>query len=209
MSKEKVFVLLEKKFAADVDENILIKDIGTVYCKDENIQKKIENLKLIKTKKEEDWDYIDNTYVTNKILEYNPQLDINILGATDVLIEIKSQEPDNKIFQFIKVAFVSIILFLGSGIAIVNFYEDVNMIASLNKIYYSITGINKSKPMIFTIPYTLGLGLGVIIFFSRVISSSKRRKKEPGPMELELYLYDSDMEDYILDDIKKMSNSNK
>lgn len=209
MSKENVFIILEKKFSADIDTNIFIKDIGTVFCKDANIQRKIEDLKVVKTQKEEDWDYIESTDIANKVLEYDPQLDISMFGATDVLIEIKSKEKDNKLFQFVKVALITIVLFLGAGIAIVNFYEDVNMIASLNKIYYSITGINETKPVIFTIPYTIGLGLGIIAFFSRVISSSERRKKEPGPMEVELYLYDTELEDYILNDIKKVDGSKK
>lgn len=202
MSKESVFIILEKKFTTDIDNNILIKDIGTVYCKDEKIKEKVENLKVIKSKKEEDWDYIDKTQVINKILNYGPKLDINVFGADDVLIEIKSKESSKMVFHYLKVVFVCLVLFFGAGIAIVNFYEDVNMIASLNKIYHTLTGVEEHKPWIFLVSYTLGLAAGVIIFFYRVISSSKRRRKEPGPMELEMYIYDTDLEDYILEDVK-------
>ncbi|MEW8972641.1 MAG: stage V sporulation protein AA [Tissierellaceae bacterium] len=207
MSKENVFVLLDKKYTVDVDQNILIKDIGKVCCNDKDIQKKIEDLKVKKSSKNENWDYIESTDVLNKILEYDPQLNITMLGEYEVLIEIKSREDKNGVLQFLKVLFISIVLFFGAGMAIVNFYEDVNMVASLNKIYYTFTGISDTKPLIMTIPYSLGLGVGVMTFFNRVVSSSKRRKKEPGPMELELYLYDSDMEDYILNDIKKIEDS--
>lgn len=207
MSKENVTILLNTKYSVDVDQNILIKNIGTVYCNNRSIQSKIENLKICKSKKEENWDFIDSTQIIEKISQYDPQLNVNILGATEVLIEIKSKARDEKTLQFLKVLFVCIILFFGAGIAIVNFYEDVNMIASLSKIYYTFTGIKDNKPLILTIPYSIGLGIGVMTFFNRVLSSSKRRKKEPGPMELELYLYDKDMEDYILNDIKKIDDS--
>lgn len=202
MSKESIFIILEKKFTTDKNKNILIKDIGTVYCKDEKIKKKIENLKIIKTKNEEDWDYIDKTEVINKILDYGPKLDVNVFGADDTLIEIKSQASYNKVFHYTKVIFVCLVLFFGAGIAIINFYEDVNMIASLNKIYQSLTGMKEHKPLVFIISYTVGLAAGVIMFFNRVLSSSKRRSKEPGPMELEMYIYDTDLEDYILQDVK-------
>lgn len=202
MSKESVFILLDKKLTSDIDTNIFIKDIGIVYCNDNKIKGKIENLKIMKTK-EEDWDYIDKAEVISKVSDYDPQLDINILGADDVLIEIKSQEVSNKVFHYMKIIFVSLVLFFGAGIAIVNFYEDVNMIPSLNKIYHSLTGINEDKPLILLVSYTIGLGLGVIMFFNKIISRSQRRRKEPGPMELEMYIYDSDIEDYILEDIKK------
>ncbi len=203
MSKEDVFVQLEKKYTVDVNEDIFVKDIGKVYCHREDIKKKIEEVKVKKGNKEEDWTYIKSADVVEKILENDSQLNVTMLGEPEILIEIKSKAKDNTVFQFIKVLFICILLFFGAGIAIVNFYEDVNMVASINKIYYTFTGKNELKPLIMTIPYSLGLGVGVMVFFNRVLSSSERRKKEPGPMELELYMYDSDMEDYILNDIKK------
>lgn len=203
MSKEDVFVQLEKKYTVDVNEDIFIKDLGKVYCHREDIKKKIEEVKVKKGNKEEDWTYIKSADVVEKILEDDSQLNVIMLGEPEVLIEIKSRAKDNTVFQFVKVLFICILLFFGAGIAIVNFYEDVNMVASINKIYYTFTGKNELKPLVMTIPYSLGLGVGVMIFFNRVLSSSERRKKEPGPMELELYMYDSDMEDYILNDIKK------
>ena len=118
------------------------------------------------------------------------------------MFEIKSKEIGSKGFQIFKVVFVSIILFLGAGIAVINFHEDVNMSQSLEKIYYTFTGIKATNPLIMTIPYTIGVGLGVFTFFSRIISTSRRRRKQPGPMEIEQYLYDQDMEEYILNSLK-------
>ena len=202
MSKESVFILLEKKAVTDIDYNILIKDIATVFCENNKVKEKIENLKIVKSSKEEDWSYIEKTDIVDKVLNYGPKLDVNILGADDILIETKLKEDNNKILQYAKVILISVILFFGAGIAIVNFYEDVDMLPSLNKIYYSLTGVNKKKPLTFLLPYTVGLGLGVIMFFSRMIGSNKKRKKEPGPMELEMYIYDTDVEDYILQEMK-------
>ena len=70
-------------------------------------------------------------------------------------------------------------------------------------IYRTLSGKDNSNPLILSIPYSIGLGIGVITFFNRIISKSPRRKKEPGPMEIELYKYDQDMEEYIINDLKK------
>lgn len=83
------------------------------------------------------------------------------------------------------------------------FHEDVNMTKTLEHLYFSLTGENKTNPLLMNIPYSLGLGVGMITFFTRNKSKSKRRRMEPGPMDLELYLYDLDMEDFIMNDIKK------
>lgn len=207
MNKENIFVKLSKKKAIDIGENVYIKDIGKVYAKDEKIQKSIENLKIYNKVQEEDWDYIDSVEVLNKIGEFNPNLNVNLLGADSVLLELKSKEEKSGILEFIKVFLICILLLFGTGLAIVNFHEDVNMADSIEKLYYTITGERKSNPFIMTIPYSLGLGLGMLVFFNRMISSSRRRKKEPGPMEIELYLYDADMEECILERMIEKDNN--
>jgi len=203
MSKETVYIALRDRMIINTNVLLTIKDLGQVFCNNKAIEDYIGDIEIYKSPAEENWDYIDADYIINKAVGYNPSVDINMIGATEVLLEIKSREKERKIFQFIKVTFILIVLFFGSGIAIINFHEDVNMTQSLEKIYYSFTGVKKTRPLIMTIPYSIGLGVGIIGFFNRVVSSSHRRKKEPGPMELESYLYDRDMDQYILDDLKK------
>ncbi len=118
-------------------------------------------------------------------------------------MEIKEKEKARPLSNFLKILVVSLILFFGSAIAIINFFEDVAMEESLERIHYIITGRQEKSPLIVTIPFSLGIGIGIYLFFNRVLSSSKRRRQEPGPLELELYLYDKNIEDNIMQDLKK------
>lgn len=210
MTKEKVYLNLKNKISINVDSKVKIKEIGEVFCADNKLKTQIENLVIYKSKSEEDWDFITTIDVANKLLDFNSNLDLVILGAQETMFEIKTKELDSQAFKIIKVVFISIILFFGAGIAVINFHEDVNMSESITKLYYTFTGIEATHPLIMTIPYTIGVGLGVFTFFSRVISISRRRRKQPGPMEVEQYLYDQDMEKYILNSLKnKKSNLKK
>lgn len=209
MNKTRVYIDLNKKITIDVDTKVKMKDVGDVFCEDNNIQTKVENLVIYKTKSEEDWDFISTIDVANKLLESNLNLEPIILGAQETMFEIKSKEVGSKGFQIMKVIFVSMILFFGAGIAVINFHEDVNMSESITKIYYTFTGIEKTHPLVMTIPYTIGVGLGVFTFFSRIISKSRRRRKQPGPMEIEQYLFDQDMEEYILNSLKNKKSKTK
>lgn len=208
MNKKIVYILLSKKQSISTNQKIYIKDIAKVNSKDPKLKKSIENLNIYKSKKEENWDFINTYDITEKIEKKYKDVDINLLGPPEVLLEIKSPEKSRPIIQFFKILSICIILFLGSGIAIVNFHEDVNMEKSIEKIYYTVTGEKKSKPKIITIPYSIGIGIGVITFFSRIISKSERRNKEPGPMEIELFLYNKDMEEYILNDLSNEDKDN-
>ncbi len=180
-----------------------MKDIGEVYCKNESIKKKVEEVKILRVKPEESYSYISGNQIITKILDDIDNIDISIIGSSDVFLEIKGKEENRPFLNFLKILVVALILFFGSAMAIINFFEDVNMKGTLERIYYVITGKEEKNPLIVTMPFSLGIGLGIYIFFNRVFSFSKRRKQEPGPLELELYLYDKNIEDSILDDLKK------
>lgn len=207
INKEQVYINLETKQAVDLNTHVYVEDVGEVYCSNEVIKKKIEKIRVYNGKDKEMYDYISGTEITTKILDTVDNIDITIIGGPDVLLEIKGKEEQSKILNFLKIALVTIVLFFGAGVAIVNFHEDVDMKKTMQKMHYTITGIKNKDPLILTIPLSLGIGIGMFSFFSRVFSFSKRRRQEPGPMELELFLYDKDLEDSILNEIKSNKKS--
>lgn len=204
---EQVYIDLETKYTVDLNTHVYVRDLGEVYCNNNGIKKRVEDIRVYNGQDRESYDYISGNEITTKVLSSVDNIDLNIIGGPDVLLEIKGQEDENKIFNILKTVFVSIILFLGAAMAIVYFYEDVNMKGTLEKIYLIITGEKKSNPLSLNISFSLGIGLGMFAFFSRIFSFSKRRRQEPGPMELELYLYDKDIEDNILHELKQKDKS--
>lgn len=203
IDKEEVYIDLESKYSVDLDTHVYVKDIGEVYSNNESIKKNIESIRVYNGQSEESYDYISGIEVTTKILGSIDNINITMIGAPDVLLEMKSLEKSRELLNALKVVFVMVILFLGASMAIINFYEDVDMKASLEKVFYIITGNKVENPLILTISFSLGIGLGMFSFFSRIFSFSKRRRQEPGPMEVELFLYDNELEDFILNQLKK------
>ncbi|WP_313757139.1 stage V sporulation protein AA [Tissierella sp.] len=207
MDKEKVYIVVNKKASIEPDKDALIEDLGEVYCVKPDIKKNIENIRVKKRNVEEDWDYITAIEISEKVLGRYPDIDLELLGEVEVLIEYKSRQKERPFFEFIKVFLVCIVLFFGASIAIINFHADVDAKQAMEKLYFTFTGEKKNNPLIMNIPYSIGIGVGVLTFFTRIFSFSERRKKEPGPMEIELFLYDEDMEKHILNDIKKNEKS--
>ena len=207
MAKDKVYLLINKKATVEPEKPEYTKDIGTIYSMNGNLKKEIENTRIREKNNREDWGYINVVEIAQKLISKYPNIDLELMGETEVLIEFKSKEDKKPLWEFIKVAFVCLVLFFGAGLAIINFHEDVNTSKTMELLYYTFTGEKKENPLLLVIPYSLGIGVGVITFFTRIISPSQRRRKEPGPMEIELYLYDQDMEERILNDTKNNKGS--
>lgn len=207
IDKEQVYINLETKYAIELNTHVYVEDIGEVHCSNDAIKKKVEKIRIYNGRDMETYDYISGNEIISKILDSVGGIDIIIIGGPDILLEVKGKEESRPILNFVKIVSVMIVLFFGAAVAIINFFEDVDMKKTMEKVHFTITGVRNKNPLILTIPLSLGIGIGMFSFFSRIFSFSKRRRQEPGPMELELYLYDKDIEDNILNELKDKSKS--
>jgi stage V sporulation protein AA len=80
--------------------------------------------------------------------------------------------------------------------AIMNFHDDVSMRTVQEKIYTIITAKKDPKPLLFQIPYSIGLGLGMILFFNHFFQ--KKLNDEPSPLEVEIFNYQMDLDNYVI-----------
>lgn len=154
----------------------MLTDVAEIYCKNSNVQKYLENLKIYKAKEEEISDFVSAIDIINKIENERDDVEVNMVGKEEILIEVKSSKKKSNFFKILKMLFVCIALFLGAGLAIVNFHEDVNMKGSMEKLYFIVTGEGKHNPLIMLIPYSIGIGIGMTAFFSSNFSNRTRRK---------------------------------
>ena len=207
INKEQVYINLNSKYAAELNKDIFIEDVGEVYCKDKKVEEMINKVKIYEGQNNEAYDYISGTNIIAKAMSSVPNIDVTILGSSDVLLEIKGREKQKKLLNALKITIVSIIVFFGSALTIIYFFEDVNMQDVIENIHYTLTGSKETNPKIMTIPFSIGIGTGIFVFFNRIFSFSKRRRQEPGTLELELFLYDKNMEDSIMENIKNSDNS--
>ena len=91
-----------------------------------------------------------------------------------------------------------LLLFFGSGLAIMNFHTDVSMKEVHRRISELMTGKTTEHPLWFQIPYSFGIGLGMIVFFNHLFR--KRFNEEPNPLEVELYMYEENVNAYVIAD---------
>lgn len=148
---------------------------------------------------------IDMLLIINKIKETAPELQIELFGEPHTLLEIGNKP---KRANLLLVGLVWLLLFIGSGLTIMNFHADVNMAGVHRRIYELITGHTIERPLILQIPYSFGIGAGMIIFFNHLFK--KKFNEEPSPLEVEMFMYQENVNHYVVkEEYQKIDESRK
>ncbi|HHY71691.1 MAG TPA: stage V sporulation protein AA [Bacillus bacterium] len=193
MKEETIYIRMRLRLQALPQSIITIADVAQMIGQEETI-KEIGALSLHQiSKSDRNIVVIDIMEVITTIQTFNPLIDIQTIGPTQTIIDVMYKQKKPTIAFIVLVWFL---LFIGSAIAIMNFHEDVSMQQVHQKLFYIITGENLQKPLLLQIPYSLGLGIGMILFFNHLFR--KRLNEEPSPLEVEMFKYQQDLDQYVI-----------
>ena len=188
-----IYIRMRNRVQVKQNQTVKIKDIARIIGKGETV-KQLEETSLLTVKKEDqNIIIIDLIQMIETIQAINPFLEIQTLGPSQTIIEVIY---DKKRVSFISFAAVWILLFLGAVMTIMNFHVDVSMREVHQKLFTIITGKVDEKPLLIQIPYSIGLGLGMILFFNHFFK--KRFNEEPSPLEVEMFNYQQDLDQYVI-----------
>lgn len=194
-----LYLRMKKKTSAEVGQQIKIKDICDLISDDEDVLP-LQELSITQaTPSSGNFLVIDAVDVYRLISKQKSKFDIRHIGPTQTIVEI--QTGSMRLPKWFFVGFVWLILFIGSGLTIMNFHTDVSMKEVHQRIFYLITGKQEEKPLILQIPYSLGIGAGMILFFNHLFK--KKFSEEPSPMDLEVFLYQETIDQYVIDHERK------
>ncbi|HHY90649.1 MAG TPA: stage V sporulation protein AB [Clostridiales bacterium] len=188
--------------------DLFIKDLAVLLA-DKPLREKISNIKVISISDDaSDHVVVSMLTVMKKIKEKYPEVELFPIGEAEILVKVqKSGKEPNKIFLLLKLSLVCLILFVGAGLALMNFHADVNMIETHQKIYKMITGIEEKKPLFLQIPYSIGIALGMAVFFNHILP--KKIKNEPSPLEVEMFSYRKNIDEYLLKNETNTEENNR
>ncbi|MGM8366697.1 stage V sporulation protein AA [Virgibacillus sp. W0181] len=143
------------------------------------------------TKKDNNLVVIDSFTVIRHLNTIYNGLEFQLVGPDHTLVEVnnKSKQP-----SILIASFVWILLFIGTAMTIMNFHYDVSMQEVHQKLHYLFTGEQTPYPLWIQIPYSFGLGAGMLLFFNHWFK--KRFNEEPSPLEVEIFNYQQNIDQY-------------
>jgi stage V sporulation protein AA len=188
-----IYIRMRHRINVHPDTLVKFQDIAQVIA-DEEIHQTIMNIPVHKVKKQDNnIIIIDAMKLLHLLSNQYPKVDIQIIGPTQTIVEVIYKKRGVSVPLFI---LIWLLLFFGAAMAIMNFHEDVSMKSVHQHLYTVITGKYNPHPLIFQIPYSIGLGLGMVLFFNHIFK--KRINEEPSPLEVEMFNYQQNLDHYVI-----------
>lgn len=198
-----LYIRLRKRTSIAPGETVTLGRVAELLTEPE-MERTLRELPLFKpSERDGNILLIDMMHIVKTIRAVYPQLKVEYFGEPHALIDVQARQRGPNRFAL---AVVWVLLFIGSGLAIMNFHEDVSMMEVHQRIYEMITGRQTEHPYWLQIPYSFGLGAGMVLFFNQLFK--KRFSEEPSPLEVEMFSYQESLNHYVItEEYKKLVQS--
>lgn len=174
-----------------------LSDVATVYCSNPEVMSEIKKIVLFTFPNEKNSrEAVSIMKIIEEIKKLYKDAEVSNLGNEDILIYYKQPGNHKKWLTSLKVALICLTIFFGAGISIMGYNNDVDLEKVFSKMYYLTTGTKREEPSSIHLFYAVGLFIGMIIFFNH--ASKKRLSDEPTPVEVQMRVYESNVNDAII-----------
>ena len=172
--------------------DVRLGDVAKLECVDASVKNRLKTMKLLKIQAQKSDRYVFSVMkVIEQIHEIYPELEIQNLGETDFIIDFQKPRPPRYLSAWLKTAAVCLISFFGAAFAIMTFNNDVSVTDAFDQIYLLVTGTSSDGFTILEISYSIGLGLGIVVFFNHF--AHWKITTDPTPLEVEMRLYEENV----------------
>ena len=184
--------------------NVIFSDFLTIYCSDKKIENEVKAMHFYTFTKTGQI-VVSILKIIEMLKEKYPDMDIENMGEEDFIIEYSIPKKNEKIKEALSVLFICLVAFFGGGYAIMSYNTDVG--AKELFVYLSMLFLGNAKQgvMLLSVFYSIGLTLGMILFFNHI--GNRKLTKDPTPLEIQMRLYEKDISTTVIKDVSRRQES--
>ncbi len=194
MKEDEPILYIKASESSEVNiRQVYLQDIAEIECAQDSIMCDLKELKVLDF--DENGPYkvvISILKIIQLINEKYPNMTIECLGAEDLIVKYVLESKQNKLLDCIRVCVVSAIVLIGSAYSIIAFTKDVDTNEILGEIYFQATGEQLNGYTIMEVSYSIGLVLGILVFFNYY--KTKKKDADPNPMLVDMRKYEEDVD---------------
>ena len=173
---------------------VRIRDFCSVYCRDRLLEQRIGGQIVHCFEKEKEGRvFLSVMVLIQAISEIVPEGEIRNVGEQDMVLYYRPAQEEKQRKKELwrqrgKILFVCVTCFLGMGISIMGYNNDVDMSRVFSQLYESFIGTKPSGPTFVELFYSVGLTVGIFVFFNH--RQGTRISNEPTPVQVQMRLYE-------------------
>lgn len=185
------------KLVEVTESRVTLDTLVNMECGDKYILGRLKALTLLQFEEKK---YTRTVISILKILEcihqIYPELTVVNLGEIDIIVIYDNQKKVPKWWHVGKAYLVGIVVFIGAAYSIIAFSNDVDTLGIFDFIYGLLLEENVSRYGVLEASYSIGLVLGILIFFNHL--GKRKLTVDPTPMEIEMRLYEQDIQTTLI-----------
>ena len=204
-----IYIALEQSVLVQ-SRKVHIEDIATIFCPDKDLSHQIKKSEVfVFSNTEQDQSVVTIVYLIAIIHKLCKDVTVNSIGFPETIVYYKNLSDSAKRSGKLKAIFLMILAFLGTAYSIMSYNEDVSAANLLENLFTMFTGKapegNHTGLLFGTIAYSLGLCIGMIVFFNHGINHKKT--DDPTPLQVQMRLYEEDVNKTIIMNSSRNGNT--
>lgn len=197
MSNTTVYMKFDQNILAKKDK-LLLKEIAEISSSDKEMENKIKVLSFQSGGNGKPGRYVHSVVeIISLVTKEFPNVQINPMGETDFIITVEKEKQPGMVWEWSKTAAVCLLTFFGAAFCIMTFNNDVDLTTLFQQLFEQFTGETSDGFTILEISYSIGVGLGILIFFNHF--SHKKMTSDPTPLEVEMRSYEDDINTALIE----------
>jgi len=178
-------------------KEIFLGDIADLWCQDKTVLAKCKAIKLLTINSDKNTrSVISIMKVIELIQKMDSKIQVTNLGEADFIIDYRIPHKPNHLMQWVKTIIICIITFCGAAFAIMTFNNDGNVQNIFDEMYFLVMGYQPEGFTILELSYSIGLAIGIIIFFNHF--KWKTMVLDPTPIEVKMRLYEKEVNEALI-----------
>lgn len=191
MTKDTVYLKIDKNVQVH-DAHVTLGDIARLTCRNRETENRLKNLKLSGIPcKRPGRCAMSALEVIREIQREMPELEVSNVGEADFIVTYEEKKQLGELRSWVKTAAVCVLAFFGAAFTIMTFNNDVDIPKLFGQLFFRFTGRLSDGFTVLEASYSVGVGLGILLYFNHF--GSKKLTADPTPMEVEMRSYEDEI----------------
>lgn len=210
-SNETLYLKIDKNTIV-TDRHVKLSDIAKMECADPAIVRQLKQKKIYtfqeamdKKKQKNVMEVFSVLKIIELIHEAYPNVNVSNEGESDFIVEYIPNLKKPKGLNALKTVALCVVIFFGAAFTIMAFNNDISVTEIFTKFYKQVMGTESSGVTELEICYSIGLSVGITIFFNHV--GKKKITPDPTPIQVEMRKYEEDIDKAFIENAERKGHS--